>query len=118
MSVKPVQQTEFAATTDKLLALEASARQEFVIANPTLDWARFVSSLTDRVREEVRVDTTRANELADLAITVAETIANKLPLAKSLRAKANALYALDQHTAAIEMHQRAAALFEAEGDEE
>ena len=59
----------------------------------------------------------RAQQLADLAIAVAETIGNQLALAKSLRAKANALYALDQHAAAIEMHKQAAALFEAEGDE-
>ena len=41
-----------------------------------------------------------------------------ITLAKSLRAKANALYALDQHAAAIDLHRRAAAIFEQEGDEE
>ena len=44
----------------------------------------------------------RAQQLADAAIDVAEAIGNRLALAKSLRAKANALYALDQHAAAIE----------------
>ncbi len=83
----------------------------------TRDWSAFATTLAERVREEVRVDTGRAQRLADLAVTVAETVRNQIVLAKSLRARANALYALDQHSAAIEMHKQAAALFEAEGDE-
>ena len=118
MSVKAVQRTDVDATIERLLALEKPARQQYVKEHPAPDWAGFATALTERVREEVRVDTARAHRLADLAVTVAEAIGNKLALAKSLRARANALYALDQHAAAIEMHERAAALFEAEGDEE
>ena len=118
MSVKAVQRTEGDATIERLLALEEPARQQYVKEHPASDWAGCATALAERVREEVRVDTARAHRLADLAVTVAEAIGNKLALAKSLRARANALYALDQHAAAIEMHERAAALFEAEGDEE
>jgi CHAT domain-containing protein/tetratricopeptide (TPR) repeat protein len=118
VSVKAVQRTELDATIERLLALEEPARREFVRHDATRDWAEFASILSERVREEVRVDTARAQRLAELATTIAETTGNKLVLAKSLRARANALYALDQHTAAVEMHKQAAALFEAEGDEE
>ena len=117
MSVKAVSQTEFDATLERLLALDEPARREYVRNDATSDWSAFATVLADRVREEVRVDTGRAQRLADLAVTVAETAGNQIVLAKSLRARANALYALDQHSAAIDMHKQAAALFEAEGDE-
>jgi CHAT domain-containing protein len=118
VSVKVVQRTDVDATIERLLALEELARQQYVKEHPASDWAGFATALAETVREEVRVDTARAHRLADIAVAVAEAIGNKLALAKSLRARANALYALDQHAAAIEMHQQAAALFEAEGDEE
>jgi CHAT domain-containing protein len=118
VSVKAVQRTDVDATIERLLALEELTRQQYVKEHPASDWAGFATALAERVREEVRVDTARAHRLADIAVAVAEAIGNKLALAKSLRARANALYALDQHAAAIEMHQQAAALFEAEGDEE
>jgi CHAT domain-containing protein len=118
VSVKAVQRTDVDATIERLLALEEPARKEYVKEHPAPDWTGFATTLTERVREEVRVDTARAHRLAVLAVTVAETIGNNLALAKSLRAQANALYALDQHASAIEMHQRAATLFEAGGDEE
>ena len=118
MSVKAAQRTDLDATIERLLALEEPARPEFVRQDSARDWAEFASILTDRVREEVRVDTARAQRLAELATTIAEITDNKLVLAKSLRARANALYALDQHAAAVEMHKQAAALFEAEGAEE
>ena len=118
MSVRAVQRTDVDATLERLLALKESAREQYVKEHPASDWAGFATALAERVRDEVRVDTARAHRLADVAVTVAEAIGNKLALAKSLRARANALYALDQHAAAIEMHERAAALFEAEGDEE
>jgi len=118
VSVKAAQQTDVDATIERLLALQEPARQQYVTEHRAPDWAGFATALAERVREEVRVDTARAHRLADLAVTIAETIENKPALAKSLRARANALYALDQHAAAIEMHRQAAALFETEGDEE
>src|ERR1700746_2924179 len=104
--------------TDQLLTLEDAHARQFVMQHPEQDWAGFATALSERVREEVRVNTTQAQRLADLAISVSETIGNQPALAKSLRAKANALYALDQHAAAIEAHKRAVALFEEQGDEE
>ena len=118
MSVQAARQTEFDAALAGLQALSDDAsRKDFVKRHPTQEWAHFVSNLTTRVREEVRVDTARAQQLADVAISVAEAINSQLALAQSFRAKANALYASDRHSEAIDMHNRAAALFEAVGDE-
>src|SRR5436190_362324 len=103
---------------ERLLALDDDAgRRELIAQNPSLDWDQLVSTLTDRVRQAVRVSAANAERLADLAIAVAETAGSTMALAKSLRAKANALYSLDQHSSAIEMHERAAALFEVAGEQ-
>src|SRR6266446_17095 len=103
---------------ERLLALDGDAgRRELIAQNPSLDWDQLVSTLTDRVRQEVRVSAANAERLADLAIAVAETAGSTMALAKSLRAKANALYSLDQHSSAIEIHERAAELFEAAGEQ-
>lgn len=116
MSVKAAQQTEFEATLARLLTLDAAARRQDVREKPGFDWLEFVSTVADRVREEVRVDTAFADRLADLAMAAAEAIGKPIALARSLRAKANAQYALDQHAAAIDLHRRAAAIFEQEGE--
>src|SRR5712692_7615019 len=103
---------------ERLLALaDDASRRELIAQHPSLDWNQLVSTLTDRVRQEVHVSAANAQRLADIAITVAETSGSRVALAKSLRAKANALYTLDQHSDAIEMHERAAALFEAAGEQ-
>src|SRR5713226_6028403 len=102
---------------ERLLALDdAASRQQLIAQQPSLDWDQLVSTLTERVRQEVRVSAANARHLADVAIAVAETAGSPTALAKSLRAKANALYSLDDHANAIEMHERAAKLFEAAGE--
>jgi len=117
MSVKAVQQTESDAMIQRLLALgDHGSQRKLVAQHPLVDWDQIVSTLTDRVRQEVHVSTAEAQRLADIAIAVAEAMGSQVALAKSQRAKANTLYALDQHSAAIEMHQSAASLFEAAGD--
>ena len=118
MSVKAVQRTECDAMIERLLALDDDAgRKQLIAQHPSLDWDQLVATLTDRVRQEVHVSPANAQCLADIAITVAETVGSRIALAKSLRAKANALYSLDQHSGAIEMHERAATLFEAAGEQ-
>ncbi len=117
MSVKAAQQTESAAMLECLMtAADDAARRELVGQCPSLDWEQIVSTLTDRVRQEIHISTTQAQRTADIAMVVAEALDNKAALAKSQRAKANALYAMDEHAAAIEMHQSAATLFEAAGE--
>ncbi len=118
MSVKAVQQTECHAMIERLLALaDDASRRQLIAQYPSLDWDQLVSTLTDHVRQEVHVSATNAQRMADIAILVSETTGSRIALAKSLRAKANALYTLDQHSNAIEMHERAAELFEAAGEQ-
>ena len=119
MSSKAAPQTESDAMIQRLLAADDdSARRSLVEQHPALNWEQIITILTDRVRQEVHVSTAQAQRLADVAIVVAESTSNQLGLAKSLRAKANALYAQDQHAQAVEMHARAIALFEEIGDKE
>ena len=113
MGVQPAQQTEVDALIGRLLALkDAPSRKQFVAQHPRAEWGEVVRLLTERVWQEVRVDTHRAERSADIAIEVAEVLGDRTSLAKSLRAKANAQYALDHHAAAIELHEQAVALFE------
>src|SRR5713101_5188959 len=103
---------------ERLLALDdATSRQQLIAQHPSLDWDQVVSTLTERVRQQVHVSAAIARHLADVAIAVAETAGSPTALAKSLRAKANALYSLDDHSNAIEMHERAATLFEGAGEQ-
>ena len=119
MSVKAAPQTELAATMSRLTAAaDDAARRTLIAQHPSLDWEAIVSALADRVRQEINVNTANAQHLADIAIVVAETIGSQIALARSLRAKANALYATDQHVGAIERHGSAAALFEALGEKQ
>lgn len=117
MSTQPVPQTECGALIERLLALDdPAARKQFVAGRPAAEWNEAVRVLTERVWQVVRVDTRKAERLADLAIEIAEQTGDQIALGKSLRAKANALYALDRHAAAIELHAKAIARFEAAGD--
>ena len=117
MGTKTVRQTELDAVIARLMALKSDdERRSFVRQNPSCEWDSIISTVADRVWQELRVDAARAQGLADMAICVAEVRGSKAGLAKALRSKANALYVSDQHAAAIEMHQQAAALFEEVGD--
>src|SRR5690242_3788879 len=119
MSTKAAPQRESDAVIQRLLAAEdVAASRALVQQRPELDWQHIVTTLTDRVRQEVHVNTAQAQRLADVAIVVAETRKNALALGKSFRAKANALYAQDQHVEAVEMHARAISLFDEVGDKE
>ncbi|GAC1428156.1 MAG: CHAT domain-containing protein [Terriglobales bacterium] len=118
MGAKAIQQTESAAMLERLLALDNDvSRRELIVQNQSLDWDSLISTLTDRVRQEILVNTANAERLADIAITVAQAVGSPIALAKSLRAKANTLYALDQPSKAIEMHEQAVALFEGAGEQ-
>jgi CHAT domain-containing protein len=117
MSVQAAHKTEVDALIERLLALEdAPSRKSLVAQHPQCNWDEVVQNLSDRVWQEVRVDTHRAERFADIAIEVAEVLGGRTSLGKSLRAKANALYALDHHVAAIHLHEQAVALFEQVGD--
>jgi len=119
MSTGAAPQTESDAMIQRLLAAgDLAVSRSLVQQHPELNWEQIVTKLTDRVRQEVHVSSAQAQRLADIAITVAQATNDKPALAKSIRAKANALYAQDQHAEAVEMHGRAIHLFEEVGDKE
>jgi CHAT domain-containing protein len=117
VAVKAQLRTEVDAILERLLSFDDStSRHQLIEQNPTLNWDEIISNLAERVWQEVRVDTAQARRTADIAIELAESIGSKSGQAKAFRAKANTLYVSDEHAAAIEMHQRAAALFEQAGE--
>src|SRR5205823_9999975 len=119
MSTKAAPQTECAAMIERLLAaIDVAERRKLIAQHPLLDWDAVVSALTDRARQEINANIQNAQLLADIAATVSEVIGSQVALARSHRAKANTLYAMDQHAAAIEMHRSAAALFEVAGEKQ
>src|SRR5580704_5715129 len=105
------------ALMEKLLALDDETRRAaFLSRNRSLLRTDLVTKLTDQVREKVRVDVLQALRLADAALDIAHKLDDKGSLARALRAKANALYAEGKHAAAVDLHEQAAALFEAVGE--
>jgi len=118
MSVHAVQRTEADAMIERLLALEdAPARANLLAQHPAIAWDEIVQTLSEKVWQEVRVDTHRADRLADAAVDVAQKLNRPNLLARSFRAKANAMYALDQHAEAVHFHEQSIALFEQTGEE-
>jgi CHAT domain-containing protein len=118
MSAQPALQTETDAIVEILLAIDDTpARQQLVTRNPQIAWDNVVTTLAERVWQEVRIDTHRADQLANAALDVAQATSSVISLARSYRAKANALYALDRHADAVEQHEKAVAFFEQAGDE-
>jgi CHAT domain-containing protein/tetratricopeptide (TPR) repeat protein len=118
MSLKAAQKTEVDALLERVLAFDNPAdRQKFVKEHPAADWNALLAVLAERVWQEVRVDTVRAERLADTAIEIAEVVGDHTSLGKSLRAKANALYALDHHVDALKFHEKAVSSFERANDQ-
>src|SRR6202795_2449495 len=118
MGVQAVQKTESDAIIERLLAAkDAPTRSQLVALHPAIAWVEIVETLTEKVWQEVRIDTQRAQQLADAALDVAQSLNRPNLLARSFRAKANAMYALDQHTEAVHFHEQAIALFEQTGEE-
>jgi CHAT domain-containing protein/tetratricopeptide (TPR) repeat protein len=118
MTVQAVQKTEFDAMIERLLALDDTAsRAQLVEQHPAMAWNEIVNTLSERVWQEVRIDTHRARRLAEAALDVARTLGTPSLLARSLRAKANAMYALDEHAEAVQLHAQAIALFEQTGEQ-
>src|ERR1700692_1581824 len=86
-------------------------RVQFVNQHGDLLRHDVVSELTALVPRLVRVDSSKALSVAEIAIIIAARLRNPESLAQSLRAKANALYALGRNRAAIDHHRKALTLF-------
>lgn len=102
---------------DQLAALEdETSRANFLSRHPTLLHADVVTALTERVREQVRIDVPKALRMADAALLLAGKLDDKRALAAAKRAKANVLYSRGELAAAVDLHGEAVALFDAIGD--
>jgi len=94
---------------------EASLKK-FLSRHRVLLRTEVVAELTDHVREQVRVDVPRALRIANAALHIAGQLKHGESRGRALRAKANVLYAQGKHAAAVELHEQAAALFDAAGN--
>jgi CHAT domain-containing protein len=98
----------------ELVELNDEASQaEFVWQNQILLQPDVVTHLTEQVREQVRVEVSRALRIANVALKIANQLGDHESRARALRAKANVLYAKGEHPAAVELHEQAVSLFEA-----
>jgi CHAT domain-containing protein/citrate lyase gamma subunit len=105
------------ALVERLQALnDETRRATFLSRHRSLLRSDLVTQLTDQVREQVRVDVQQALRLADAALSIAHKLDDKGALARALRSKANALYARGEHASAVNLHEQAAALFDAAGE--
>ncbi len=92
------------ALVEKLLALEDEARRAaFLSRHRSLLRPDLVTKLTEQVRDRVRVDVQQALRLADAALSIAHKLKDKGSLARALRAKANAHYAVGEHASAVDL---------------
>ncbi|MBV9145254.1 MAG: CHAT domain-containing protein [Acidobacteria bacterium] len=75
-----------------------------------------IVNLANEARELLRVDARQSLARAELAIEIAETLDQDLARAHAVRIKANATHFLGSYVEAVELHQRAAQLFETAGE--
>jgi len=87
------------------------SRRKFLSQHPTLVRLEVVARLSEVVLQKVRVDVREALALAEAAELIARRLRKPEALARSLRAKGNALYALNEHKAAVKHHEQAIRLF-------
>jgi len=101
----------------ELLGLsDLRGRKEYLRRHPQLLQPCTVERLAESVREKVRINLDEALRAAEVALEIAEHIGHRNSIARGLRAKANALHFLGQNIAAADLHQKAVALFESDGD--
>ncbi len=83
---------------------------------PELLHSSVVEQLADAVRMAVRVDVQRALSLAEAAVAIAREMNEDTALARSLRAKANAMWFMGDCKSAVDLFEQAAARFERAGN--
>ncbi len=91
------------------------ARTEFIERHPELVQSAVVSHLASLVPQLVKSDRKNALAVAEAVFIIANRLGQAESIAQSLRAKANAYYALGQNKLAIEHHRKALRLFRSLG---
>jgi CHAT domain-containing protein len=95
---------------------DAASREEYLRTHQEFLQPRVVEKLAENVREKVRVNLDEALRAAEVALQIARKIDHRGSLARGFRAKANALHFLGENKLAADLHKKAAALFESEGN--
>jgi CHAT domain-containing protein len=93
-------------------------RAEFIDQHPELMQPAVVSNLAVLVPQLVKSDRSKALAVAEAAVMIADRLGDAESIAQSLRAKANAHYALGQNKIALEHHAKALRLFRSLGHDE
>ena len=98
---------------EQLVALpDQSSRLSYLSSHPELVSRSTVEMLNAAVNVQVRKDLGKANELAELALTLADRLGDKESQAYAFRARANALWYVGQSREAADLHAKAVQLFE------
>jgi CHAT domain-containing protein len=92
-------------------------RKEFIAGHQQLFHPEYVEKLTEAVHAQVRINADLALSLAESALAIAQAIGHAESVGRSLRAKANALYALGKNAEAIQFYEQARQAFEAQGND-
>jgi CHAT domain-containing protein len=91
-----------------------TSRRQFFDGHPDLVQTETVKRIAEVVVRRIRVDTREALRLSDAAIELAGLLGDEKSRAFGMRAKANALYANGEYKPAIEHHDGALQIFEAQ----
>src|SRR5580692_1713340 len=86
-------------------------RNDFINRHPDLVRPDIVSNLSALVPQLAKADRNKALAVAEVAVMIANRLGDTESVAQSLRAKANAHYALGQNKTALEHHRKALRLF-------
>src|SRR3954470_19017039 len=97
------------------LLQDETSRKAFLSQSPQLLQLQTVEQLAETVRATVRVDVPKALALAEAALAIAGELKNEEAFARGLRAKANAMWFMGECRSAVDLFERAAALFEQAG---
>jgi len=89
-----------------------ATRKKFLEDHRKLLRSEVVAELTQAANDNLHVDTRLALRWADSAIAIARRLKDKENLARSLRAKANALWVMGENKKSVAFHDRALRIFQ------
>jgi len=110
------QERDTSATLRKLLTTlsnlpDEASRRNYIERHPRVVRPAIVEQVANAVRENVRVDVSRAYSLAEAAMAIAQQLHDEDAVARALRAKGNVLWVKGEYKAAVRLFQQAVRLF-------
>ena len=92
-------------------------RRQFIAVHQQQFHPEYVDKLTEAVHAQVRINADLALSLAEAALAIAQSLGHAESVGRSLRAMANAQYALGKNKEAIQFYQQAQQAFETQGND-